>query len=207
VNGLSASSSVTHDLGDLREVDRRGKSAYFYFVLLVGVSLSAEAVAILIADFSGLEARGPSTTAGRSLLLALSLTGVCVVYAFLNLPAQFRGADAVRIENSGLTLLYGARSRTWSWTDRSTRVALFDYSAHPRLVRQRRSYHLYIPYVGWSWTYCRRTVIDRAVFEAVLLSARTGGAEIKSLVGSALRYGFPPQIFRITGKADPLRQA
>jgi hypothetical protein len=201
-----AVSPSTYSLGDFREVDRRGKATFLIVLLAITVGLSIEAAVITAASLSTIAVGGLSTTASRVLVANLVLAGILIVFAGLNLPVYLPGADEVTVDGRGITLVY---RRGWEqhlrWDNPRTRLALLDYSSHGRMVRQRRSYHLYVPYVRGSWFLNRKTVIDGNVFDAILGSASSAGADVQVSKGSSVRFGLSPVIHRVTGVVPPSR--
>jgi hypothetical protein len=163
---------------------------------------------ITVASFPKIVAGGLlSSTASRILVANLILAGLVIAFVGLNVPSYLAGADKVIVNSVGVTLAYPrGREQQLRWDNQLTRVALLDYSAHPRLVRQRRSYQLQVPYVRGSWFLNWNTVIDGNLFDAILKAASSAGAEVRTGEGSSVRYGLSPVIHRITGAAPRSRE-
>lgn len=193
------------DVREFRKADRRRKS-FVYLVLVVIVGVAVMMTVVVVPRVAIIEQRGLTTAAGQILLVVLGVGMLIVAAGSMSVPAYFSGAIYLSVTSRGIRIEYPrGRHHELSWTDHRTRLALYDFSAFPRMVRQSQAYHLCVPYIWGSWLFNRRSVLTGEAFEAVLAGAREGGAEIRTHTGSAAWFGHSPAVYRVRGRdASPM---
>jgi hypothetical protein len=192
-----------YDFTELGPADARGKKGAIYLPLAIALGLGSEWAVLVVPKLSELaHSAGDSS---RVLVIAyitvIAWTGVVV--ALLTLPAYLAGATALRLDKEQVSIQYGrGKTRNLRWSSRRTRIELRDFSGYPKLVRQQRSYLLYLPTVPRAWIFHRRSVITRAAFEALLQAARTSSARVLTFRGSGFPNGCRPTVYRVFGGDD-----
>lgn len=198
----------SYDLSDLERVDRLYKKFGLYLTLAIALGLAAEWAA-LIAPI--LPALARQTASSMQFVVAIYITGISwtvVIVAALTLPADFAGASAIQITDEGIQVCYAnSKQRALPWSSSHTRFELRDFSEYPRMLRQRRGYHIYTPILTGAWIFHRRSVITREAFEGVLSAAQRGGARITTFKGSRFPNGFRPMVHRVRGAGSTLLAA
>ncbi len=187
------------DLSEFQEIDRQRKS--YVYIVIVGIAIiSIEVAVIVVPRAAAIAQRGLTTVAGQVLLIGLGIAVVCVCVAAFTVPTYAPGATRVEITSRGIKILYPhGKSHQMLWTGPRTRLSVVDYSTSSGMVRRGLAHHLHVPYVRGSWMFNRRSVLTGEAFEAILASAKGGGAEILTRHGSAAWSGHAPLIYQIRG--------
>lgn len=105
----------------------------------------------------------------------------------------FPGASEVTVSDLGVRLAYpGGKVDSLQWNDRRSRLVLYDFDAHPRMIKDGRAFAVLVPYG-------RSTLVTKECLSGILAKAREKYARITSYNGNASWYGFSPIIYRIRG--------
>lgn len=192
---VSSPAEIGFDLSRFAWADRAWKQGRLVFVLAILLGFGGELVALLWAEHALLLGGGWVTPRGElAVILLAGLSGV-IGFGLVGLPRLLPGAGAVRLDATGVHLIYrGGRQEHLRWADRVGFV-LQDYRGSPEMVSQDLAFRLHGPRF-WS----RRTLLPAEVLESILAEARHHDVEIAEHLGSVARYGFVPRTYEIRSR-------
>lgn len=185
---------------DLRAAGRSFASIQrttLFLILAVEVMLTAFGIWFGFKLYTVISAQSISSTDGVGLSLALGFVVVLLAVLIPITRRFFPGATEVTLSDTRLILRYPRnRIDSFQWADPKTHFLLYDYSAHPRMVRDGRAHSIVIP---WG----RVSILTEECHNATRARARRQGARITTRQGSASLYGFSPEISCIQGARPP----
>lgn len=193
----------TFDLTEFRVDDRRWKRGYLYLFLAGMVALSIELAYFLITKSEQVLHSGlGSTNSLAELGVDLTLMAFILLMG-LSLPRYLSGAQSVRLDASGMTLVYGpGSSDRLRWDNPHDRFYIQDFSAYPKLTSRGPAYYLYLPFWGRLGRN-RRFAINRELMEALLRKASEEPIVHRTCRGTSLWNGYSPQTHWFEGRRRP----
>jgi hypothetical protein len=194
-------STTTAQTFDVRSAGRSFESIQrktLYLYLGLDAMLAVSLLLLGLAIYSAALARGVGSTNVAVLGAVFGVVATLFAFVVLSTPRFSAGATEVTLGEEGVVIRYprsGAAS--FQWTNPHSRTPLYDYSAHPQMVRDDRAYSLIVP---WG----RLSMLTEESFQSTLTTAHERGAQVICFKRSAARYGFSPVSYRLEG-AEPAR--
>jgi hypothetical protein len=191
VNGQPPTPPSTFDVRNAGGSFYRRRRIPLYEILAVEIVLAGVGIWLGVRIYATVPVQGFGST--DSEVLVFFLVFILALLAFLAISTSrfFSGATEVEVSDGGVILRYRrGRVDRFDWTDPRHQILLYDYSAHPRMVRDDRAYSLIVP---WG----RLSMLTQDCFQGILVKARERGAQISTYEGSAAWYGFAPVIHKI----------
>lgn len=195
---LNAESPPEFDLTEFRDADRRLKRGRLY--VRGGVVLGLGILGIYFLISLGERAIHGGLAMYTWSAVVVALFWLIVVVAALDLPRWFPGATALRVDETGIHLMYpGGGGEDWLWSNRQTRFLIYDFSEDLAWTRSGINYRLDRPRnllaLGMEH---RCSIVSAQAAQTILSMARRKGLNVATARSSNLRYGPRVTVHRLS---------